>query len=111
MKRRMTLMVVFLFLGMNLSVNGALLEFAGSCEDARAKLDELVKNPEINEIGKIMEALGVDLLASCDSAKGTVTCFQCLDKDKKLRSIQIFQDKESRRFTLRGYGCECTDQR
>lgn len=111
MKRRWSLMAVFLFLGMSLSVNGAMLEFADSCEDARAKLEELVKHPENDEIGKIMEALGVDLLASCDTPKGTVTCFECLDKDKKLRSIQIFQDAESRRFTLKGYGCECTDQK
>ena len=111
MKRRLSVMAVLLFLGMRLSVNGALLEFADSCEDARAKIEELVKNPEHDEIGKIMEALGVDLLASCDAAKGTVTCFQCLDKDKKLRSIQIFQDTESRRFTFKGYGCECTDQK
>jgi hypothetical protein len=111
MKRVLSVMAIFLFLGTCLSSHGALLEFAESCEDARVKLDDLVKNPENDEIEKIMEALGVDMLASCDISKGTVTCFQCLDKDKKLRSLQIFQDADSRRFTLKGFGCECTDQK
>jgi len=111
MKRQLSVAVLFLFLSASLSAHGALLEFADSCEDAYLQLEELVKNPENDEIHKIMEALGVDLLASCDVPKGTVTCFQCLDKDKKLRSVQIFQDADSRRFTLKGNGCECTDQK
>jgi len=111
MKRVLSVMALFMFLGTCLSSHGALLESAESCEDARVKLDELVKNPENDEIEKIMEALGVDMLASCDVPKGTVTCFQCLDKDKKLRSLQIFQDADSRRFILKGFGCECTDQK
>lgn len=111
MKTRVAVAVLLLFLSVSLFAHGALLEFADSCEDAHLKLEELVKNPENDEINKIMEALGVDLLASCDVPKGTVTCFQCLDKDKKLRSIQIFQEAGSQRFTLKGFGCECTDQK
>jgi len=88
---------------------GALLEVATSCEEAQKQLDELIKNPDTKEVDQIMEALGVDTLASCDIPKGHITCFQCLDKDQKLRSIQIFQDAQTKRFILRGYGCECTD--
>jgi hypothetical protein len=90
-------------------VYGALLEVAASCEEAQKQLDELVKNPDVKEVDAIMEALGVDTLAACDVPKGHITCFQCLDKDQKLRALQIFQDEQTKRFTLKGYGCECTD--
>ncbi|MBI4962224.1 MAG: hypothetical protein HY913_03015 [Desulfomonile tiedjei] len=111
MKSTLSIMALLWLSVITFPAHGALLEFADSCEDAHMKLEELVKNPEHDEIDKIMEALGVDLLASCDVPKGTMTCFQCLDKTKKLRSIQIFQDADSRKFTLKGYGCECTDQK
>lgn len=90
-------------------VYGALLEVATSCEEAHKQLEELVKNPDVKEVDAIMEALGVDTLASCDVPKGHITCFQCLDKDQKLRALQIFQDEQTKRFILKGYGCECTD--
>ncbi len=111
MQRRSLMMALAVLLCTSLAANGALLEFADSCEDAHLKLEQLAKDPDKDDINKIMEALGVDILASCDTPKGTVTCFQCLDKDKRLRAIQILQDSDSRRFTLKGYGCECTDQK
>jgi hypothetical protein len=91
------------------SVRGALLEVATSCEKAHDQIEELIKNPDTKEVDQIMEALGVDTLASCDVPKGHITCFQCLDKDQKLRAIQIFRNEETKTFTLKGYGCECTD--
>jgi hypothetical protein len=81
------------------------------CEDATNKLAELAKNKDLKEAAKILGALGLAVLDSCDVPQGAVTCFQCLDKDQKLRSVQILRDSATGRFTFNGFGCRCRDEK
>jgi hypothetical protein len=90
---------------------GQTVEMAVRCEAATNKLAELVKNKDPEEAAKILGALGLAVLDSCDVPQGTVTCFQCLDKDQKLRSVQILRDSRTGRFTFNGFGCRCGEEK
>lgn len=110
MKKISVMIALILSVCWSASVSAALLEAAKSCDEAQKKLAELVKKPDSREAAQIRDALGVDILTSCPTEKGTVTCFQCLDKDGTLRSIQIIQDLETKKFELLGLGCRCKDK-
>jgi len=92
------------------NVLGTLLESAKDCDAARAKLIELVKTPDTDEVSKLMDSLGVDVLNSCDIPKGNLICFQCIDRNNELRSLQLFHDSDTKKFEFLGFGCRCKDE-
>ncbi len=83
------------------------LEMAAKCEVAEKQLAELVKKPDTTDARKIKEALGLDILNSCTTAEGNIICYQCIDKDERLRTLQLLQKLDTKRFELLGFGCQC----
>lgn len=108
MRKLVLLCVVAIALGAAASCLAQTVEMAAKCPDAMKKLEALVKNPDLKHFTAVKDALGIDILASCEVPGGSVACFQCLDTDQNLKTIQLFQDKASGRFTLKGFGCQCT---
>lgn len=102
--------VLFFAVGCSLTASAAMLEAAKSCDDAKKALAELVKNPDTKEAALIADALGVDILASCDFPEGKIICFQCLDRSGELRSVQLLQKQATRKFELLGFGCRCREK-
>jgi len=93
-----------------MTASAAMLEAAKSCVDAEKTLAELVKNPDTKEAAHIADALGIDILTSCDLPEGKIICFQCLDSNGELRSLQVLQKQAPRKFELLGFGCRCRDK-
>lgn len=87
------------------------VEMAGRCDQIRDQLEELIKKPEIADADAIKQALGLDILISCDAEKGRIICYQCVDKDQNLRALQILQDTQTKKFTFLGFGCRCSDKK
>lgn len=87
----------------------ALLEAAEDCESARRQLAELVAKPDLTHENQVRDALGVDIINSCDSPGGKHICFQCLDSKGNLRTLQLFHDLSSRKFQFLGFGCKCRE--
>ena len=87
-----------------------LLTMATKCDEAQKKLTELIAKPESKASAEIEKALGVYIFASCKLPDGKVICFQCLDDNQQLRTLQLFRDATTMRFEFKGYGCRCRDQ-
>ncbi len=87
------------------------VELAGNCDQVRLQLGELIKKPDTTHVDKIKEALGLDILNSCDSENGRIICYQCVDKDENLRTLQLLQERQTKKFVLLGFGCRCNDKK
>jgi hypothetical protein len=87
------------------------VEMAGPCDRIRNQLEELIKKPEIADADAIKQALGLDILISCDAEKGRIICYQCVDKDENLNTLQILQDQQAKKLTFLGFGCRCRDEK
>lgn len=92
-------------------VFGQTVEMAAKCDVLQQKLSELVKKPGSTDADKIKEAIGVDILDSCPTKQGQVICFQCLDKDQSLRTLQLLKRKDTQKLELVGFGCQCRDKK
>jgi hypothetical protein len=93
------------------SVLAQTIEMAADCDQVRMQLGELIKRPDTTDTKKIKESLGLDILNSCDRDGGQIICYQCLDKDQNLRTLQLFQERHSKKFELLGFGCRCRDEK
>lgn len=102
-------LILFTWAQVTSNASGAFLEAAKNCDDARARLIELTKNPDNREVSQVMDALGVDVLNSCIVAKGKIVCFQCLDTDGGLRSLQLLHNSDTKKFEFLGFGCRCKE--
>ena len=91
------------------SAPAQVVEIAAKCDQLRKDLAELIKRPDTTDAKKIKEALGLDILNSCDKGEGQIICYQCLDKDRNLRTLQLLQERNTKKFTLLGFGCRCKD--
>lgn len=87
----------------------ATLEAAKDCDAARDRLIELTKNPDKKEGAQVMDSLGIDVLNSCSVPKGEILCFQCVDKNGELRSLQLFHHADVKKFEFLGFGCRCKE--
>ena len=87
------------------------VEVAGKCDGMQKQLAELIKKPDATDVQKIKDALGVDILDSCAAPEGQIVCYQCVDKDGTLRSLQLLQKSDTKRFELLGFGCKCARQK
>jgi hypothetical protein len=90
---------------------GQALEMAAKCDELHKQLAELVKKPGSADAEKIKQAIGVDILDSCPTSEGQIVCFQCLDKDQTLRTLQLLQKKGAQQMELLGFGCKCRDNK
>jgi|GEM_PF-2388252 len=106
-----SLVVLVALLALPAIAFGQAIEMAAQCDQAKKRLEELVKNPDLKEVAMVKAALGLDILASCATTEGQVTCFQCLDKDQKLTALQIVKDTKTGKFRLLGFGCPCGAQK
>lgn len=87
------------------------VQMAANCDKARTQLLELIAKPDAVDARKIRQDLGVDIFVTCDSDRGTVVCFQCLDDNQKLRTLQIIQKPDTKRFEFLGFGCRCEQKK
>ncbi|HMK34693.1 MAG TPA: hypothetical protein VK463_06485 [Desulfomonilaceae bacterium] len=87
------------------------IEMAATCDEAQKRLAELIKKPDVTDVQKIKEALGLDIFDSCATTDGRIVCYQCLDKDQNLRTIQLLQKTDAKGFEVLGYGCRCRDKK
>jgi len=111
MKMRFILVaIVMLCVAINL-VSAQTLQMAASCDKMQKQLLEIIAKPGATEAEKIRQDLGVDIFVTCDSPAGKVTCFQCLDDRQKLRTLQVIQKQDTKRFELLGFGCRCKDEK
>lgn len=111
MKTISMLLIAAMILGAFGSAFGQTVEMAAKCDEAYQKLSELVNQPDMKEAKLIKQSLGVDILDACDGPKGKMTCFQCIDKNGLLRTLQILQTGAGEKFQFLGYGCECRDSK
>ena len=91
------------------SAPAQVLEMASKCDKVQKDLAEVIRRPDTTDAKKIKEALGLDVLNSCDKGEGQIICYQCLDKDQNLRTVQLLQDRNTKKFSLLGFGCRCKD--
>ena len=103
-------LVMILSIGLLGTAFGETLEVALKCDVVKKKLSELSKDKDAKDISKINESLGVTVLMSCDLPEGKVVCYQCLDKDQGLRSLEVVYDSKSNRISVKGFGCRCKDK-
>jgi hypothetical protein len=103
--------VLILSIAFSPTAFGQAVEMAAKCDDARRQLEELVKKPDSTDARKIKEALGLDVLVSCDTTEGQIICYQCVDKDKNLRTLQLLQKSDTKRFEMLGFGCRCRENK
>lgn len=110
---RLAVMTLALVLSIGLfgAAWGQTIEVALKCEDVKKKLSELSKATDIKDISEVNQSLGVTVLMSCDLPSGKVVCYQCLDKDQKLRSLEVVHDSKARRVKVIGFGCRCRDRK
>ncbi len=86
------------------------IEVAAKCDQLQKDLAEVIKRPDTTDSKKIKEALGLDILNSCDKGDGQIICYQCIDKDQNLRTVQLLQDRNTKKFSLlSGFGCRCKE--
>jgi hypothetical protein len=111
MKIRFVITVMLFVLGTFSLSWGQALEMAAQCDKARKQLLELIAKPDMTDAQKIRQNLGLDLFDSCDSDEGRVICFQCLGDNQSLRTLQVLQKRDTKRFELLGFGCRCRDQK
>jgi hypothetical protein len=102
-------LAVLLSITLSLPGFGGPLEMATDCSKARKVLADAAKKSDPQTLAKVKQLLGVDELISCPVPGGRAFCFQCLDKNEKLRSLELFQDFATKRFEFRGFGCRCDD--
>jgi len=111
MKMLITFLVaVMLCVSINLA-SAQTLEMAANCDNAQKLLLELIARPDATDAQKIRQELGLDLLDSCDVGGDRVICFQCLDDRQSLRTLQVLQKRDTKRFEFLGFGCRCKDQK
>ncbi|MDQ7784547.1 MAG: hypothetical protein RDU20_16810 [Desulfomonilaceae bacterium] len=113
MKKIICAWAVIPFLCFSGTALGQTLEVALTCEDARTKLGELAAIPEtdLEDVAGISKAIGTAVLMSCDVPSGKVVCYQCIGKDRTLRSIEAVHDLKSGKLHIKGYGCSCKDRK
>jgi hypothetical protein len=98
-----------LMIAFSTSARAEVLEMAAKCDQLVKDLTEVIKNPDTTDAKKIKEAIGLDILNLCDKGDGQIVCYQCLDKDQNLRTVQLLQDRNTKKFSLLGFGCRCKD--
>lgn len=108
--RLMIAVMLFVFGTCGLSW-GQAIEMAAQCDKARKQLLELIAKPDATDAQKIRQDLGLDLFDACDSDEGRVICFQCLADNQSLRTLQVLQKRDTKRFEFLGFGCRCRDQK
>jgi hypothetical protein len=111
MKKTMMLTLLATIALSSTSALAQVIEIAAACDQVRMQLEELIKKPDTTHVDKIKEALGIDILNSCDSENGRIICYQCVDKDQNLRTLQLFQEQQTKKFVLLGFGCRCGDEK
>lgn len=111
MRSALLLTVLMFCIGVSTTSFGQALEFAAKCDEAKKQLAELVKKPDSTDAQKIKENLGIDILISCGSTEGKIICFECIDKDRNFRTLQLLQKSDTGRFELLGFGCRCKDNK
>jgi hypothetical protein len=111
MKIALFVVVFLVSLGVSGVVPAQTIEMAVQCDKAQKQLAELIKKPDSTDARKIKEALGLDILDSCSTPDGDIICYQCVDKDQKLRTLQLLQKRDTKRFELLGFGCRCRDEK
>ncbi len=109
MKNLVTVTLLALMIAFSTSVPAQVVEMAAKCDQLGKDLAEVIKRPDSTDAKKIKEALGIDILNSCDREEGQIVCYQCLDKDQNLRTLQLLQDRNTKKFSLLGFGCRCRD--
>jgi hypothetical protein len=109
MKIGLLVAVLMLSMGPSTTAFGQSVEMAAKCDDAQRQLTDLVRKPDSTDTRKIKEALGLDVLVSCATAEGQIICYQCMDKDQNLRTLQLLQKSDTKRFELLGFGCRCRE--
>jgi hypothetical protein len=87
------------------------VEMSMKCDQLQSRLLEVIKKPEAREAQKIKEALGIDILITCGRPEGTIVCFQCLDKDNALRTLQVMKKQNAEQFEFLGFGCPCGEKK
>ena len=85
------------------------VEMAAKCDQLQKNLAEIIQKPDTTDAKKIKEALGLDILNSCDKGEGQIICYQCIDKDQNLRTLQLLQDRNTKKVLLLGFGCRCKE--
>lgn len=105
------LIVLMLCIAVSETTVAQVLEFAAKCDEAQKQLAEFVKKPDATNSQKIKEDLGLDILISCATSAGQIICFECLDKDQNFRTLQLLQNRDTKRFELLGFGCRCKDDK
>jgi hypothetical protein len=88
---------------------GDSIEMAANCGKARKILAEAAKKSDAQTLAKVKQLLGIDELISCKVPKGRAICFQCLDKNQNLRTLELFENSATKRLEFRGFGCRCSD--
>lgn len=111
MKKTIMLILLATIALSSTSALAQVVELAGNCDQVRLQLGELIKKPDTTHADKIKEALGLDILNSCDSENGRIICYQCVDKDENLRTLQLLQERQTKKFVLLGFGCRCNDKK
>lgn len=111
MKVALVLTVLMLFIGVSTTSFAQVLEFAAKCDEAQKQLAEWVKKPDSTNAQRIKEALGLDILISCATTAGQITCFECIDKDQNFRNLQLLQSRDTKQLKLLGFGCRCRDEK
>lgn len=111
MRKGLPAVVFLMVVGVSGTVFGQAIEMAARCDEAQKQLAELIKKPGSTDAQKIKETLGLDILDSCPTTEGQIICYQCVDKDEKLRTLQLLQRRDTKRFELLGFGCRCRDNK
>jgi hypothetical protein len=111
MRKAILVVAILSFIGLTKAAVGQTLEMAAKCETLEKQLAELVKKPEGADAQKIKEALGLDILNSCATTEGNIICYQCVDKENNLRTLQLLRKADTKRFELLGFGCKCNDSK
>jgi hypothetical protein len=109
MKISVTVALLALMIAFSTSAPAQVVEMAAKCDKLQKDLAEVIKKPDTTDAKKIKEAIGLDILNSCDKGDGQIICYQCLDKDQNLRAVQLLQDRNTKKFSLLGFGCRCKD--
>ncbi|MGO9116320.1 MAG: hypothetical protein ACLQPD_01785 [Desulfomonilaceae bacterium] len=109
MKTSFAVALLTLIMICSTSASAQVVEMAAKCDQIQKDLAEVIKRPDTTDAKKIKEALGLDILNSCDKGEGQIICYQCLDKDQNLRTVQLLQDRNTKKFSLLGFGCRCKD--
>ena len=109
MKISVTVALLTLMIAFSTSAPAQVIEVAAKCDKLLKDLAEVINKPDTTDAKKIKEAIGLDILNSCDKEDGQIICYQCLDKDQNLRAVQLLQDRNTKKFSFLGFGCRCKD--